>query len=170
MTRPQPLVRARRVPERSRPEDAEGFFEDAGLAAGDEAGSGADDDAGLDAGEDTDLDAEDDADSDAEDDTDSDAEDDTDRDAGEDADRDAEDDADSDAREDTDLDAEDVDFFARDAVGRAAVEVLPLLPDAWAGACPDACGRGCVSQATAAPVRATGHSTTPTAPSTPAPA
>ncbi|MGV4986453.1 hypothetical protein [Streptomyces sp. NRAIS3] len=52
-----------------------------------------------------------------------------------------------------------------------------LLPDgAWAGSEPAfplsaGCGgRGWVSQATAAPVRATGHSTTPAAPSIPAPA
>ncbi|POX41493.1 hypothetical protein C3488_37645 [Streptomyces sp. Ru72] len=61
-------------------------------------------------------------------------------------------------------------FFARDALGRGAAEAVASLSDTWAGACPDACGRDCVSQATAAPVSARGHSTTPTAPSTPAPA
>ncbi|POX59512.1 hypothetical protein C3492_32435 [Streptomyces sp. Ru62] len=68
------------------------------------------------------------------------------------------------------------------AVGAGPSSSLPDLraavPRSWAGsegaagsAAPAGCaGRGWVSQATAAPVRATGHSTTPAAPSTPAPA
>ncbi|MZF88153.1 hypothetical protein GTY56_24700 [Streptomyces sp. SID5643] len=44
---------------------------------------------------------------------------------------------------------------------------VPPFGDAPSGRCP---GRGWVNQATAAPVTATGHSTSPATPSTPAPA
>ncbi|OQD55269.1 hypothetical protein BM536_011520 [Streptomyces phaeoluteigriseus] len=47
-------------------------------------------------------------------------------------------------------------------------EASPAVPPSARRRAP-CCGRGCVSQATAAPVTATGHSTTPATPSTPAP-
>ncbi|MYS90991.1 hypothetical protein GTY47_15295 [Streptomyces sp. SID5464] len=50
---------------------------------------------------------------------------------------------------------------------RAPATCVPPFPDVPSGRCP---GFGWVNQATAAPVSATGHSTTPATPSTPAPA